>query len=402
MHRILVDEKRWIDDTRFLQGLNFCMLLPGPEAQQLATYIGWRLNGIAGAAAAGLLFIAPGALVIFALSALYVAFRDLPAIDGVFLGVRAAVIAVVVEALLRVSKRALKSRAAVAVAGAAFVAIFAFQAPFPLIIAAAALTGLLAARAGRVWFAAPTVAVAAAPDVSLRAGLTAAAVCAALWAAPVAALLIFAGPDHIFTTQAIFFSKMAVVTFGGAYAVLAYVAQQAVETFGWLAPGEMIDGLGLAETTPGPLVLVLQFVGFVGAAKAETGLPPLVAGLIGGAIALWMTFAPCFLWIFLGGPFIDRLSRAKAAASALAAVTAAVVGVILNLTVWFAAHALFAEVGEARAGALVVLAPDPASFHWPSAVIAAAALVAVFRFHVGVLVLIAASAAAGIAMTYFL
>ncbi len=398
MHRMLVDERKWIDEARFLEGLNFCMLLPGPEAQQLATYIGWRLHGIRGAVAAGVLFVLPGAIVILALSILYTQYRDLSLIEGVFFGVKAAVIAIVIEALLKIAKRALKSRAAHILAAAAFIAIFLFNAPFPLIVATAAAIGFASARTGRDWFVAKTSAEAGAANrskVSVRRGLMAAGACLALWLSPILALAIFAGPENIFTQEALFFSKMAVVTFGGAYAVLSYVAQQAVETYGWLAPGEMIDGLGLAETTPGPLVLVLQFVGFVAAAKAATGLPPIVAGALGSLIVLWMTFVPCFLWIFLGGPFIEMLRKAKALNAALAAVTAAVVGVVLNLSVWFAAHVVFRTVHNVRIGPIDTIAPDFGSLDILALALAALAALALFRFKLGMLPLLAGAAGLG-------
>lgn len=404
MHRLLVDERKWIDEDRFLQGLNFCMLLPGPEAQQLATYIGWRLHGVLGGVIAGLLFVLPGAVVIFLLSVLYYLFRDVSVIEGVLFGVQAAVIAIVLEALMKISKRALKSRAAYIVAGIAFVAIFLFGAPFPLIVVSAALIGFMSSKAGRNWFlvksniAAETENVTAS-KISARGAFIAAAACLALWLAPIVGLWIVAGPEHVFTQEALFFSKMAVVTFGGAYAVLAYVAQQAVETYQWLSPGEMIAGLGLAETTPGPLVLVLQFVGFLGAAHGATGLHPVVAGAAGSLIVLWTTFLPCFLWIFAGGPFIEKLRRAKALNAALAAVTAAVVGVVLNLSIWFAAHVFFRRVNDMRYGAIDTIVPDIASLDWIAFAIAAGSAIAVFRFKIGLLPLLAGAAAFGALIT---
>ena len=406
MHRLLVEERKWIDEDRFLHGLNFCMLLPGPEAQQLATYIGWRLHGVLGGVVAGLLFVLPGAAVIFLLSALYFQYRDLSLIEGVFFGVKAAVIAIVLEALLKVSKRALKSQVAYIMAGTAFAAIFLFNAPFPLIVIAATLIGFISAKTGRNWFPAKTndtgeTAAAKSSKISVRSALFTAAVCLALWVTPIIALLIFAGPDHIFTQEALFFSKMAVVTFGGAYAVLAYVAQQAVETYQWLAPGEMIDGLGLAETTPGPLVLVLQFVGFLGAANTATGFHPIIAGAIGSIIALWMTFTPCFLWIFMGGPFIERLRKAKALNAALSAVTAAVVGVVLNLSVWFAAHVIFRRIRDVQAGPIDTIIPDVASIDYLAFALAVLSAIALFRFRLGLLPLLGAAGAAGALTTGF-
>lgn len=397
MHRVLVEEKAWIDEDGFLAGLNFCMLLPGPEAQQLAIYVGWRVNGIAGALIAGLLFVLPGAAVIFALSALYIRFSDVGVVAGALHGVQAVVIAVVVEALVRIARRALKSGAAYALAAASFAAIFVFAIPFPIIIAGAALAGFAASRAGLDWFAPPqkNTPPHAAPPLSVRRGLTASAACLALWLAPVALLIALLGPEHIFARQAAFFSQMAVVTFGGAYAVLAFVAQQAVEGFGWLTPTQMVDGLGLAETTPGPLVLVLQFVGFLAAANAGTGLPLLVAGLIGSGIVLWTTFLPCFGWIFAGGPFIDTLQRIRSLSAALLAVTASVVGVVLNLSLWFAVHVLFGQVGEFEAGPIQAPAPDPASLDLAALALCIAALIALLRFKISLLIVLASGALAG-------
>lgn len=398
MHRVLVEEKAWIDEDGFLSGLNFCMLLPGPEAQQLAIYVGWRVNGIAGALIAGLLFVLPGAAVIFALSALYIRFSDVGVVAGALHGVQAVVIAVVVEALVRIGRRALKSAPAYALAATSFAAIFVFAVPFPVIIAGAALAGFAASRAGLDWFTPPGKAAPphAAPPLSIRRGLTASLVCLTLWLAPVALLIAFLGPEHIFARQAAFFSQMAVVTFGGAYAVLAFVAQQAVEGFGWLTPTQMVDGLGLAETTPGPLVLVLQFVGFIAAANAETGLPLLVAGLIGSGIVLWTTFLPCFAWIFAGGPFIETLQRIRPLSAALSAVTASVVGVVLNLSLWFAIHVLFGRVGDFEAGPMRMLAPDPASLDLLALGLCAAALIALLRFKIGLLIVLGGGALAGV------
>ncbi|MEQ8433491.1 MAG: chromate efflux transporter [Oceanicaulis sp.] len=397
MHRVLVEEKAWIDEDGFLAGLNFCMLLPGPEGQQLAIYVGWRVNGIPGALIAGLLFVLPGAALMFALSALYIRFSDVGLVAGALHGVQAVVIAVVVEALVRIARRALKSAAGYAFAAASFSAIFVFAVPFPVIIAGAALAGFAASRARLDWFTPPqkNTPPHAAPPLSVRRGLTASMACLALWLAPVALLIALLGPEHVFARQAAFFSQMAVVTFGGAYAVLAFVAQQAVEGFGWLTPTQMVDGLGLAETTPGPLVLVLQFVGFLAAANAGTGLPLLVAGLIGSGIVLWTTFLPCFAWIFAGGPFIDTLQRIRPLRAALSAVTASVVGVVLNLSLWFAIHVLFGRVGEFEAGPIRVPAPDPASLDLFALVLCAAALIALLRFKISLLVVLGIGALAG-------
>ena len=339
MHRLVVEEKRWIGEARFLQALNYCMLLPGPEAQQLATYIGWLTNRTWGGIVAGTLFVLPGLLVLLGLSSLYLAYRDLGWMQGLFVGVKAAVLALVVEALLRVAKRALHSRLAWGIAGLAFIALFAFAVPFPFVILAAALLGLALHRlapgalAGRAKQS--TAADSASPlipdDARLphtapswrRAGLVL-MVCLGLWVVPVAACWIWLGPQHVLTQQALFFSKMAIVTFGGAYAVLSYVGQEAVSTYGWLAPGEMLDGLGLAETTPGPLILVLTFVGYLGAYHAPLPFTPTTAGLLGGLLTTWVTFVPCFLWIFLGAPWIEKLRTNPWLSAALSAITAAV------------------------------------------------------------------------------
>jgi len=346
MHRILVEEKRWISESRFLHALSFCMLLPGPEAQQLAAYVGWLMHGVAGGVMAGGLFVLPGAIAIMALSVVYAEFGHVGVVAALFFGLKAAVLAIVLQAVVRVGKRALRGRALKTVAAVAFVAIFFFAAPFPLVVAGAGLVGLVGGRLG----ATPLLKGVPEPgagDGASRLGerlpahatpgtarwLATAAISLALWLTPVVALIAFAGAGSVFTTIAVFFSGMAVVTFGGAYAVLAYVAQQAVDHYQWLRPDEMLDGLGMAETTPGPLIMVLQFVGFMAAFRAAGALPPLLAGTLGGLLATWVTFAPCFLWIFLGGPFVERLRENRALTSALAAITAAVVGVILNLTI---------------------------------------------------------------------
>ncbi|MEQ1930285.1 MAG: chromate transporter [Parvularculaceae bacterium] len=373
------------------------MLLPGPEAQQLATYVGWLLHGAKGAIAAGVLFVLPGALLMLALSALYASFADLTLVAGLFYGVKAAVIAVVIEALLRISKRALKTAAMWTLAGAAFAAIFLFAAPFPLIVLAAALIGYAGALARPDFFPAPDAKGGPAsllPERS-RGALRNAAVALALWLGPLIGLVIFCGRDHMFTEAAVFFSKMAVLTFGGAYAVLAYVAQEAVAVQGWLLPGELLDGLGLAETTPGPLVLVLEFVGFLAGFRAGTGLPPLVSGAVGALIAVWFTFAPCFFWIFLGAPFMERLRDARALNAALSAVTAAVVGVVLNLAVFFTVHVLFRDVATAAVGPLRIALPEFGSLDPVALALAVGAGLALLRFHVGMIATLVGAAALG-------
>jgi chromate transporter len=412
MHRILVEEKKWIGEERFLHALNFCMLLPGPEAQQLATYIGWLLHKVKGGLAAGLLFILPGFLSIMALSWIYLAYGNAAPVAALFFGLKAAVLAIVFHAVRRIGSKALRNKAMLAIAAAAFLAIFLFAVPFPLIIAAAAFAGWLG---GRVWPGiftgggghaaagnplpdAESALGADLPDHA-RAGagrsFTVAALFLALWAAPVAAILVLAGRDSVFAEIALFFSQMAVVTFGGAYAVLAYVAQTAVETHGWLSAGEMLDGLGMAETTPGPLIMVTQFVGFLGAAREASGLSPFLAGTLGAILATWVTFTPCFLWIFAGAPFIERLRGNRALSAAMTAITAAVVGVILNLAVWFALHTLFAQVRRVVVGPIATDAPVLSSVDPAAAILSMAALVAVFRFKAGPVVTIIGCAAAG-------
>jgi chromate transporter len=393
MHRLLVDEKKWLDEATFLRALNFCMLLPGPEAQQLATYAGWRLHGVRGGLAAGLLFILPGVAVMAALALAYLAFGHLTAAEGLLLGVKAVVLAIVVEALFRVAKRALKVPAAWWIAAAAFVALFLFDVPFPLVVIAAGVVGAALLPKQPVADGPPAVVPGIGRSVrTLGTGL-------AFWFAPVALVALLLGSGHRLVDLGLFFSKMAVVTFGGAYAALAWVAQAAVEDFGWLAATEMVDGLGLAETTPGPLVLVMQFVGMLAGARDALPFEPWVAALLGGAMVVWVTFAPCFLWIFLGAPWIDRLERAPRLSAALGGITAAVVGVILNLALWFALHVLFAVVGETHIGPLRLWVPDVATIDWRALAIAVAAMVAMFRFHAGLIPTLIAGAVAGLVLT---
>ena len=412
MHRIVVEDKRWISDARFLHALNYCMLLPGPEAQQLATYIGWLMHRTAGGLMAGLLFILPGAIAIMVLSAIYALYGDVALVSALFLGLKAAVLAIVVDALLRIGRRALKNNVLRAIAAAAFVGIFFFALPFPLIILAAGLVGFIGARAGLPAFAGSGGhAAGSGPQVvesllgegtpdharpSLSAFLRTLAVWLPIWLAPVAIVVATLGAANVFSQIAVFFSKMAMVTFGGAYAVLAYVAQQAVERFHWLDAREMLDGLGMAETTPGPLIMVLQFVGFLAAFRDAGGLPPLVAGALGGLLATWVTFAPCFLWIFAGAPFIERLRHNKALSGALSAITAAVVGIVLNLTIWFAVHALFRQTTPVRGLGLRFDAPIPTSVDSWALALAIGAAIAIFRFKLGMIATLAGAAAAGV------
>ena len=416
MHRILVEEKKWIGEERFLHALYYCMLLPGPEAQQLATYIGWLLHRTRGGLVAGALFVLPGFVAILALSYVYVLLGRLPLIEGIFFGLKAAVLAVVLQAVVRIGSRSLKNVLLRFLAAAAFVAIFFFKLPFPLIILAAAIIGFAAGRAGIAEFRpggghGPGGPVAvldretllgeelpdhARPKLGWTLGVS--LVFLLLWLVPVAALLAMLGPDNVFSQIAVFFSQMAVLTFGGAYAVLAYVAQEAVENFGWLSAREMLDGLGMAETTPGPLIMVTQFVGFLAAYRESSGLDPLIAATLGAILTTWVTFTPCFLWIFLGAPFAERLRSNRALSGALTAISAAVVGVILNLALWFALHALFGSVREYRFAGAIVDVPDWATVNIWAALLAAAAVVAAFRFKAGVLPLLGACAAIGVGL----
>ncbi|MBB4097404.1 chromate efflux transporter [Sphingomonas kyeonggiensis] len=416
MHRILVEEKRWIGEQRFLHALNYCMLLPGPEAQQLATYIGWLLHKTKGGIVAGTLFVLPGMLSIMALSWVYVLYGKLGFVAALFFGLKAAVLAVVVQAVLRIGGRALRSGASRLLAATAFVLIFFLGVPFPLIILAAGLIGWWAGRNGSTAFKAGSHGgpkgglVVADADTLLGEELPAHAhaswretfrtvlTCLVLWLVPVLALLLLLGPSNVFTSIAIFFSKMAVATFGGAYAVLAYVAQQAVDEYHWLSPGEMLDGLGMAETTPGPLIMVLQFVGFLGAYRAPGMLSPLLAGTLGGLLATWVTFLPCFLWIFLGAPYIERLRGNAAVSGALSAITAAVVGVVLNLALWFAIHTLFRRTAEIAIGPVGFDAPVPASLDPWALALSLGAMLAIFLLRSGVIVTLAATAGLGVVL----
>ncbi len=414
MHRILVDEKRWIGEQRFLHALNYCMLLPGPEAQQLATYVGWLLHRTWGGIVAGTLFVLPGAIVMLGLSLLYAGYHEVQLVAGIFFGIKPAVLAIVLHALARIGKRALTGRFAIAMAAAAFIAIFFLDLPFPLIVLGAGIIGYLANRIGgsmpgstRHNAADNAEPTGAAVDEMFAAGradhvqpsaaraLRVLAIWLPLWLGPVALLLLWRGGGDVFSEIAVFFSKMAVVTFGGAYAVLAYVAQAAVSGFGWLRPGEMLDGLGMAETTPGPLILVLQYVGFMAAYRDPGLLPPWLAGTLAAGLTLWVTFAPCFLWIFLGAPYVERLRANRALNAALSAITAAVVGVILNLAVWFALHTIFGEVNATTALGLRVWQPVWESLNLPALLLAIGAVIAMFRLRVGMLATLAASALLG-------
>jgi chromate transporter len=410
MHRILVDEKNWISESRFLHALNYCMLLPGPEAQQLATYIGWLLHRTAGGIMAGGLFILPGIIAIMGLSYIYAAFGNVGYVEALFFGLKAAVLAIVIQAVVRVGKRALRNRIMIALAAIAFIAIFFFNVPFPIIIVSAGAIGYAGAKSGRSEFASlghgggKTAALDSMlgedmPDhvrPRLPRALRVGAFWLAMWLVPVAVLLVALGQANVFSQIALFFSKMAMVTFGGAYAVLAYVAQQAVEHYHWVNPREMLDGLGMAETTPGPLIMVLQFVGFMAAFRDPGTLSPMLAGTLGGLVATWVTFTPCFLWIFVGGPFIEQLRGNKGLAGALTAITAAIVGVILNLSIWFALHTLFRATSQVRSYGLSFDMPDLSSVDGPALVLAIAAATAIFRFNLGMLTVLGGSCVAGV------
>ena len=416
MHRILVEEKRWIDERSFLHALNYCILLPGPEAQQLAVYVGWLLHGYRGGVVAGTLFVLPGFVTILALSVLYAGLQRTGLVGTIFFGLKAAVLAIVVEAVIRIGRRVLKNGLLIGIAALAFLALFLYQTPFPLVILAAAILGL----SGRFFLPAALDATdggtaggdraageggAAAPGPGGRPGappplirsLRVLAVHLPLWLAPTILLAVTLGPANVYVQVGAFFSKAAVVTFGGAYAVLAYIAQQAVAVHGWLRPGEMLDGLGMAETTPGPLIMVVQFVGFMAAYRNPGAMPPMIAGCLGAILTTWVTFVPCFLWIFLGAPYVEALRGRRGLNAALTAVTAAVVGVILNLAVWFALHVLFGEVGRAE-GPLgtSLLAPVGGTLDAPALLITAGALVAVVGFRVGIFKVLAVCTLVGL------
>lgn len=392
MHREIVEQRKWLSEDEYLNALNFCMLLPGPEAMQLATYAGWRHHGVLGGLIAGLLFVIPGALVVLGLTLVYLLLGTLEPIQAAFIGIKAAVLVIVVEALLKIARRALKGPAHWAIAAAAFVAIFVFALPFPLIILAAALVGFLLADR--------TAAVPPEPagrPTSLAATAKTSFLWLVIWLLPLAALWVALGDDHVLVQIGGFFSTLAVVTFGGAYAVLAYMAQAAVETYGWLTAGEMLDGLGLAETTPGPLILVTEFVGILAAARADGGIS-ILAGLAGALVTLWATFAPCFLWVLAGAPYVERIGRSPRLKAALQGITAAVVGVILNLSLWFALHVLAPGITDSRDGWVRSWTFPDTGFDHAAVVLAVAAAVLLFPLKQGIvrtLVICAGLALAG-------
>jgi chromate transporter len=398
MHRVIVDEKKWLPEAHFLHALNFCMLLPGPEATQLATYVGWLLHGVRGGLTAGILFVLPGAFVMLGLSLLYAYGRGVGAIDGALFGIKAAVLVIVVEALIRIGKRALKTRLLAVIAALAFIGIFFLELPFPLIVVLAALTGFFVARQAPTQLAlgasAPTEATY--PNGRWRQTVASLVIGVPLWWAPVLLAFALLGDSHVLVAIGAFFSKLAVVSFGGAYALMAYMAQQAVETHGWLTAPEMVDGLGLAETTPGPLILVTQFVGFLAAFREPSPFSPLAGGLLGAAMTTWVTFVPSILLIFAGAPYIEQLRADRRLAGALAAITAAVVGVILNLSVWFALHVLFGTVTEQHTGPLRWFAFNPAALDKQAAILAVVAALMAFRFHRGLIEVIGVMALLGV------
>ncbi|MGI9607892.1 MAG: chromate efflux transporter [Acidimicrobiales bacterium] len=412
MHDEIVVRRRWVGERRFLHALNYCMLLPGPEAQQLATYLGWLIRGPAGGLFAGSLFILPGFVSIMALSILFAAYGDLTWVNGLFFGISAAVIAVVANAVLRIGKRVIKNPAMFGIAASAFVGIFVFELSFPLIVAIAVVIGLIGGRARPDTFNliqghderdVTDDADVLIGDQAVSVGrpswgraLRVLGVGLGLWFGPVLVLLVGLGRGSVFVDVAWFFSTAAVLTFGGAYSVLAYISQEAVNTFGWLEPGEMISGLGMAETTPGPLIQVVQFVGFMGPYREPGSLSPIQAGISGAVIATWVTFIPSFLWIFLGAPFIEHLRGRASLTSALSTVTAAVVGVVLNLAIWFGLFTLFDTVRERRGFGALFYQPELSSLDWAAAAIAAAAAVAIFRYNVATLRVVGAAAVVGV------
>jgi chromate transporter len=397
MHRELVDELKWVDEEQYLHALNFCHLLPGPEAQQLATWIGWKLHGIKGGLAAGLLFVIPGALVILALSMLYAFAANLDWFAALFLGIKAAVLAIVVQALIRIGGRALNTLFKTIVAIIAFVALFLFNLPFPVVVLGAGAIGIWIAFKRPDWLALKAIGASVIPaSRPWGSTLKAVTIWSFIWAAPLVLVLATVGRGHVLWDIGMFFSQLAIVTFGGAYAVLAYMAQEAVQGFGWLSAGEMADGLGLAETTPGPLIMVTQFVGYLAAFRAPEPFTPLVAGIIGAGLTTWVTFAPCFMWIFAFAPWIERMENARWLKGGLATLTAAVVGVIANLSIWFALHVLFASVGERQFGVMRLYWADPASFSWQAALLAVLAAMLIFRAKWNVIQTLAATGSAGL------
>ena len=409
MHRLLVDELKWVSEKRFLHALNFCMLLPGPEAQQLTIYLGWLLHRVRGGVVAGVLFVLPGALTVLVLSMIYVTYQQAMAVNSIFFGVKAAVLAIVTTALWRLARKILRNKFLVSITLSAFLASFVFAVPFPIVIVGAALAAYFFGEAPVQTDGLDEDAEGRAIDSRIAAGgspkpyqaLFIAVFCACLWLVPVAVLYRWLGAANVYVQEAMFFSQVAVVTFGGAYAVLSYMAQQTVGHFGWLSAGEMLDGLGMAETTPGPLIMVTQFVGFMGAYRSPGVLDPMMAGCLGALVTTWVTFAPCFLWIFLGAPYIEALRGNRMLAVALTGITAAVVGVVLNLAIWFGLRVMFddlADVTLPSLGVITISVPVLSSFDPLASAIIAGALLAITRFGVGMIKVLAVSAATGLAL----
>jgi len=409
MHRIIIEEKRWISEARFLHALNYCHLLPGPEAQQLAIYIGWLMHKVRGGLVAGVLFVIPGVIALMVLSWIYVIWGNVSFVEGLFFGLKAAVLAVVIEAVLRVARRALKSRLSVVIAAVSFLALFLFGVPFPLVVITAGFVGFVAHRMGYPIGGSGGGHASGDDDLlgetmpehtqpSLGRAVATVAIWLPLWLGPVALLMAFLGSDNVFAHLGLFFSQVAMVSFGGAYAVLAYVAQQAVDVYHWLQPDEMLTGLGMAETTPGPLIMVVQHVGFLAGFRAPGALPPLLAGTLAGLLVTWVTFTPCFLWVFLGAPYVEALRGARSLGAALSAVTAAVVGVILNLAVWFGLHVVFRVTVPWQGYGMNLSVPVPASIDIAATVLAVAAAVALFRFKVGAIHTLLACSVAGVVL----
>jgi chromate transporter len=397
MHEEVIEKRGWVSEEEYLQALNLCHLLPGPEAQQLAAWIGWRLHGVAGGLVAGLLFVLPGAVVMLGLSVLYMLAMKVSWLAGIFFGIKAAVLAIVAQALMRIAGKALNTGMKKALAVLAFVALFVFHLPFPVLILGAGILGAIFLRSN-YRSAEPVEARLSASALRFNWAAHLAKtilIWGAIWAAPM--LLVYAtlGPDHTLWKVGAFFSQLAVVTFGGAYAVLAYMAQEAVTGFAWLSAGEMADGLGLAETTPGPLILVTQFVGFLAGFRAPEPFNAWTAGFLAAGLTTWVTFAPCFLWIFALAPMMDRIRQIGWLQGSLSAITAAVVGVIANLSLWFALHVLFGKVGQLDLGVGSIWWPEWASLDWRALVIAAGAFLLLFRFKLGIIKLLGVAAVAG-------
>lgn len=400
MHEEVVDRKKWVSEEEYLQALNLCHLLPGPEAQQLAAWIGWRLHGTLGGLIAGLLFVIPGAIVMLGLSALYVVSMQVDWLQGLFFGIKAAVLAIVLQALLRIGGKALTTPAKRALAVIAFIALFALHIPFPILILSAAIIGAVVAWNAPYWFALkPVEARATASSGHWLAHVAkTVGIWGVIWAAPLVAILLTLGQEHVLWKVGSFFSQLAIVTFGGAYAVLAYMAQEAVNGFGWLSAGEMADGLGLAETTPGPLILVTQFVGFLAGFRAPAPFDPWAAGVLAALLTTWVTFAPCFLWIFALAPLMERMRSIAWLQGSLAAITAAVVGVIANLSIWFALHVLFRTVGELDVGIGSIWWPHWSSLDLKALAIGLAAGGMLFGLKWGIIRTLAICALAGLAL----